>query len=64
LTGLFVFVGKWVYDGLYILAGPRIGGVDLLVQMLLWTPIAAALTAGVAVLLLTIFRPLYRPQTK
>lgn len=64
LTGLFVFVGKWVYDGLYMLAGPRIGGVDLLVQMLLWTPIAAALTAGVAVLLLTIFRPLYRPQTK
>lgn len=64
LTGLFVFVGKWIYDGLYILAGPRIGGVDLLVQLLLWTPIAAALTAGVAVLLLTIFRPLYRPQTK
>ncbi len=64
LTGLFVFVGKWVYDGLYILAGPRIGGVDLLVQLLLWTPIAAALTAGVSVLLLTVFRPLYRPQTK
>ena len=64
LTGLFVFAGKWAYDGLYNLAGPRMGGVDLVVQLLLWTPLAAALTAGVAVLLLTVFRPLYRPQTK
>ena len=64
LTGLFVFVGKWVYDGVYNFAGPRLGGVDLVVQLLLWTPLAAALTALVAVLLLTVFRPLYRPYTK
>jgi rod shape-determining protein MreD len=64
LTGLFVFAGKWVFDGLYLVAGPRIGGIDLVVQLLLWTPLAAALTAGVAVLLLTVFRPLYKPQTK
>jgi rod shape-determining protein MreD len=64
LTGLFVFAGKWVYDGVYNLAGPRIGGLDLVVQLLLWTPLAAALTALVAVLLLTVFRPLYRPHTK
>ncbi|MBC8086091.1 MAG: rod shape-determining protein MreD [Phycisphaerae bacterium] len=64
LTGLFVFAGKWLYDGVYNLAGPRIGGLDLVLQMLLWTPLAAALTALVAVLLLTVFRPLYRPYTK
>jgi rod shape-determining protein MreD len=64
LTGLFVFAGKWVYDGIYLVAGQRVGGVDLVVQLLLWTPLSAALTAGVAVLLLTLFRPLYRPQTK
>lgn len=64
LTGLFVFVGKWVYDGVYNVAGPRIGGVDLVLQMFLWTPLAAALTALVAVLLLTVFRPLYRPHTR
>ena len=64
LTGLFVFAGKWIYDGVYNLAGPRIGGLDLVVQLLLWTPLAAALTALVAVLLLTVFRPLYRPYTK
>jgi len=64
LTGLFVFAGKWVYDGVYNLVGPRIGGLDLVVQLLLWTPLAAALTALVAVLLLMVFRPLYRPYTK
>ncbi len=64
LTGLFVFVGKWAFDAIYLLAGPRIRGVDALVQLLLWTPLAAALTAAVAVLLLTLLRPLYRPQTK
>lgn len=64
LTGLFVFAGKWVYDGVYNVAGPRIGGVDLVLQMFLWTPLAAALTALVAVLLLTVFRPLYRPHTR
>jgi rod shape-determining protein MreD len=64
LTGLFVFAGKWVYDGVYNLAGPQIGGLDLVLQMFLWTPLAAALTALVAVLLLTVFRPLYRPHTK
>lgn len=64
LTGLFVFAGKWLYDGVYNLAGPRIGGLDLVVQLLLWTPLAAALTALVAVLLLTVFRPLYRPHIK
>lgn len=64
LTGLFVFAGKWLYDAIYIVAGPRIGGIDIVVQLLLWTPLAAALTAGVGVLLLTLFRPLYRPLAK
>ena len=64
LTGLFVFAGKWIYDGIYLIVGSHTGGVNLVVQLLLWTPLSAALTAAVAVLLLTLFRPLYRPQTK
>jgi rod shape-determining protein MreD len=64
LTGLFVFGGKWLFEALYLLAGPRVGSIDLVLQLLLWVPLAAALTAVVAVLLLTLFRPLYRPQTK
>lgn len=62
LTGLFIFLGKWCFDAIYVLVGGGVRGVDLVVQLLLWTPLAATLTAAVAVLLLTIFRPLYRSQ--
>ncbi len=62
LTGLFVFVGKWVFDAGYVLIGGGAKGVDLVVQLFLWSPLSAALTAAVAVMLLTAFRPLYRPQ--
>jgi rod shape-determining protein MreD len=44
-----------------VLVGTK-GGASLVVSMLLWSPLSAALTALVAVLLLTLFRPLYRPQ--
>lgn len=62
LTGLFIFLGKCLFDAVYVLVSGGARGVELVVQLLLWTPLAAALTAVVAVLLLTIFRPLYRSQ--
>jgi rod shape-determining protein MreD len=34
----------------------------LFVTLLLWSPLSSALTALVAVVLLVLFRPLYRPQ--
>ena len=63
LTGLFVFLGKWLFDAIYLVAGRGSRGTDLLVQLVLWSPIAAAITALIAVLLLTLFRPLYRSQS-
>ena len=62
LTGLFIFLGKWAFDAIYVLLGGGVRGVDLVVRLLLWSPLSAALTAVVAILLLTIFRPLYRAQ--
>ncbi len=62
LTGLFVFVGKWLFDVGVLLVSGGARGVDLMLQILLWSPLSAALTALVAVILLTAFRPLYRPQ--
>jgi rod shape-determining protein MreD len=62
LTGLFVFLGKWLFDIGYVLLGRGVHGVDLAVQLLVWSPISAALTAIVALLLLTLVRPLYRAQ--
>jgi rod shape-determining protein MreD len=63
LTGLFVFLGKWLFDAIYLVSGRGSRGTDLLVQLVLWSPIAAAITALIAVLLLTLFRPLYRSQS-
>lgn len=64
LTGLFVFLGKLTFDAMYagISGGTR--GAGLVVQLLLWTPLSAALTAAVSILLLTVFRPLFRPVTR
>ncbi|MCC6244471.1 MAG: rod shape-determining protein MreD [Gemmatimonadaceae bacterium] len=61
LTGLFVVVGKVVFDILYISTSGGLRGTALGMQLLLWTPVSAALTALVAIVLLTLFRPLYRP---
>jgi rod shape-determining protein MreD len=61
LTGLFVFLGKLLFDLLYATGSGGLRGVGLMVQLLVWSPLSAALTAAVAIVLLTVFRPLYRP---
>lgn len=61
LTGLFVFVGKFGFDAVYALVSRGVRGMDLVVQLLLWSPLSAAVTALVAIALLTVFRPLFRP---
>jgi rod shape-determining protein MreD len=61
LTGLFVFLGKVLFDVAYATASGGLRGVGLMVQLLVWSPLSAALTAAVAIVLLTVFRPLYRP---
>lgn len=61
LTGLFIVVGKWLVDlSLALLVGT--GTMPLWKALLLWAPVSALLTALVALLLLTVFRPLYRPH--
>jgi len=62
LTGLFVFLGKLAFDALYAALSGGARGAGLVVQLLLWTPLSAAVTALVSILLLTVFRPLYRPS--
>ncbi len=63
LTGLFVFAGKWLFDiALALLTGVS-SGISMVIVLLVWSPLSAALTALVAMLLLVMFRPLYRPQS-
>ncbi len=57
LNGFFFFLGKWVYDLIYLAIDRRLGGSDLMMQALLWSPLAAAATAAAGVLLLLLLRP-------
>lgn len=60
LTGLFILLGKWAFDAMYAISSGGARGVTLVVQLLLWSPLSAALTAATALMLLTVLRPLYR----
>jgi rod shape-determining protein MreD len=57
LNAFFFFVGKWIFDIVYLTVGERLRGSELVMQLLLWSPLAAALTALVGVLLLVVARP-------
>jgi len=58
LNAFFFFVGKWGFDALYLVVGRRLQGSELVMQLLLWSPLAAAMTALAGVLLVVVARPL------
>jgi rod shape-determining protein MreD len=57
VNAVFVFVGKLAADVIFMLAEQRLGGGALLAQLLLWTPLAAVLTALVGLVVLALVRP-------
>lgn len=57
LNAIFVFVGKAMFDVIYLLAEGRLGGMALLWQLLLWTPLASLATAIVGLVVLGLMRP-------
>jgi rod shape-determining protein MreD len=63
LHGFFFFVGKWLFDAIYLTAERRVHGTELLTQLLVWSPLAAALTAVAGVILLLMLRPVLEPST-
>ena len=62
LHAFFFFVGKWAFDIVYVTAERRMHGVELATQLLLWSPLSAALTALAGVILLLMLRPVLEPQ--
>ena len=58
-TGFF-FVGKLVYDVLYLVSERRLGGGELALELLVWSPLRALLTAGAGLLVLSVLRPVLR----
>ncbi len=61
LNAFFFFMGKWIFDVIYFSVEQRMGGVEMIQQLLLWSPLSAAATAVAGVLLLLIMRPLLEP---
>lgn len=61
LNAFFFFLGKWVFDVIYFSVEQRLGGVELIQQLLLWSPLSAAATALAGVVLLFIMKPLLEP---
>jgi rod shape-determining protein MreD len=61
LNLFFIFFGKWGFDVLYLLLEGRVTGIGLVQEVLLYSPLAAAVTAFVGILTLVILRPLLDP---
>jgi rod shape-determining protein MreD len=63
LNGFFFFAGRWAYCAIYLIAARQIHGVELVQQLLVWSPLSAAVTAVAGVILLVLMRPLLEPAT-
>jgi rod shape-determining protein MreD len=62
LNGAFIFGGKWLFDAIFLLVEHRIRGTELLAQLLLWSPLAAAMTAVAGLLVLLAVRPVFKTR--
>lgn len=62
LNAFFFFLGKWMFDVIYFSVEQRLGGIELIQQLLLWSPLSAAATAIAGILLMLIMRPLLEPS--
>jgi rod shape-determining protein MreD len=64
LNGFFLFVAKWAFDLIFLLIGALSGGgSDLLMQIFVWSPLAAAVTAVAGVLVLSLLKPVMEKRT-
>ena len=63
LNGFFIFLGKWTFDLVFILVGHRVHGGELFMQIVVWSSLAAAVTALAGVLAISLLRPLMEVRT-
>jgi rod shape-determining protein MreD len=56
LHAFFFFVGKWVFDVIYVVAERNHGAYEVAAQVFLWSPLSAAVTALTGVVVLLLFR--------
>ena len=58
LNAFFLFIGKWAFDLVYVLMEQRMHGVDMLMQIIVWSPLSAAVTALAGVIAIAMLRPI------
>ncbi len=63
LNALFLFLGEWAFRIIFLLAGHRTAGAELVMNLLVWSPLSAAVTAAAGVLVLSLLRPLMEVRT-
>ncbi|HEY4132744.1 MAG TPA: rod shape-determining protein MreD [Gemmatimonadaceae bacterium] len=63
LNGFFLFLAKWVFDLIYLLVGHRAQGAELAMQIFVWSPLSAAVTAAAGVIALSLLKPLMEART-
>jgi len=63
LNGFFLFLGKWLFDLIFLIAERRLGGLELLMQLFVWSALSAAVTALAGVVALMVLRPLLEART-
>ncbi len=58
INAAFLFLGKWAFDIVYVLAKHDMGFGALIAQLLFWSVLSAILTAVVGMVAMAILRPL------
>ena len=58
LNAFFLFLGKWAFDLVYVLMEQRMHGMDMLMQIIVWSPLSAAVTALAGVIAIAMLRPI------
>ncbi|MGH7670829.1 MAG: rod shape-determining protein MreD [Gemmatimonadaceae bacterium] len=58
INAAFLFLGKWAFDLVYVLAEHDMSAGALLAQVLFWSVLSALVTAAVGVVAMAILRPL------
>jgi rod shape-determining protein MreD len=63
LNGFFLFLGKWAYEIVMNLVERRMQGAELVMQILVWSSLSAAVTAVAGVLVLMLLRPVLETRS-
>lgn len=58
LNGFFIFAGKWLFDLVYVLMERHMQTTEMLRQVIVWSPLSAAVTAVAGVIAITVLRPI------